>query len=234
MLTPELERLILKGKAEYIQFNVGVGGVTTITVPEKCYIVITDIIWTPFLDVEFFSSEESQVLFEQRAVKQLQLRSLNKNVNWIFRDSMLIVQDATGDNRSVKLDPPTQYHCFHKFTEDVRVDIVVLPGTFNWTVDSFAVMPDGSGEEEQPNGYGTVTGGGVSTVQKVTLNPGGTAYYPPGFSRLGLQPAGRDTDQFHTDYQPGFELQNPVTLGTNQSYPIITFGYVQITQVSEN
>jgi len=57
MLTPELERLIREGKAEYKTYTIGGSGVGTIPVDAQKRIVITDFIWHPFSDQPLVAGE---------------------------------------------------------------------------------------------------------------------------------------------------------------------------------
>jgi len=247
MITPKLEDWILCGKAEYKQWTHGGSGVGTIPVPTKSYIVLVDLIWHPFNDFlqEILLNNPGTANFFNNiaSCKQLQLRDASKNVNFTFRDYIEFhaFTDA-GLLTPTEIMPaqksPYQIHCFHKFTESVRIDIIHVPANTFWQNGDFVAMDDQSNEDQKPNGYGTASFAGDTVLRSWLLDAGNKIVDPAGFIRNPNIPAGtRKSEQFHADYVTGASqsfLSDATGRPNNYSYPLITFGYVEIKNPSND
>jgi len=244
MITPILEKLILTGEAKVKIHNHGVSGAGTILVPDGKTIIITQIIWNPFVDV-YDSEAQQQLLFNNSDsfLHTLKLRNKQDRYAYTFRDTLkstpYITAPATGKTSNIfHAERPTVLDTFLKFNGDVQIDIKKAVLYNNWLIDINS-MPAQSNEPPMREGYGT-TAMPVAQRRPVVL---GVDYNPFGFSPTNptkfnpiTQKRGQPTlPQSTEEFELGEALTppaiapnfNPLDLDVF-NFPIITFTYVEL------
>lgn len=243
MLTPMLEKLVLSGQAEIKTHNHGVGGVGTIVVPPGKQIVITQILWHPFVDTRNSEDQERDVFFNSGAfVHTLKLRNKGKKYAFTFRDTFRCAVFGNFNGRGPKTvfypEAATVIDTYLPSTEgNFDFDIMRFNDFRNWGVYS-AVLPATTLEPQPQEGYGTLaTTYNFNEVQNVNYygfvtppwNP--PSYVPPTTNRVGFSNA--LANEFEADQplipppnQFGFPPEGAPKDSDISMFPVVTFTYV--------
>jgi len=248
MITPILEKLILSGEAIVKVHNHGVSGVGTITVPDGKTIIITQIIWNPFIDVKDTATKNYSIFNESGSfLHTLKMRNKQDRHAYTFRDTLkstpYITDTLTGKTSNIfHAERPTVIDTFLKFNGEVQIDVSRGRDYSRWNV-THGLLPSVSNEPTAREGYGTVDspvflrGTPVTLVDflYLTASPAPPREVVPlGFKRSGIAPPyGLITKEFEV----GEYIENPPqhNIGEGQpkdtdifNFPIITFTYVEI------
>jgi hypothetical protein len=231
MITPILERLILEGKAVFKTHNHGASGVGTIPNPNGSTIIVTDIIYSPFIDTNQINVSINEVFAQSAVLHTLKLQAKQKIANWTFKDSFKINVNADGEYFTTP-EPPTVLNTFFVATDDIQINIKAFKTASQFeTVIDF--VPDETNEIKYPLGYGVTQDLKKLLAVKifreqdafsnfVNISPLGNRY-PSYFN--GLQ------NEKH-DFTANNNLNlNEVVPNTGyNTFPIITFQYVELLE----
>jgi len=220
MITPELEKLILNGNAEYYTYSIGGSGLATIPInPNAEFIVVTDFIWNPFHDAALDTEATT------RTIHTLRLYNGKKRNIWNFRDTYI--------PNGGFFNGPTVVNCFYTSDKPIQVDIWNM-GKFK--VLNYANVPLSTNEEPRPNGYGNQQAVlSIPTNNGALINTIGT-FRNPGETPLGSRVRNEFFDEIADFPGPPAEttrLQNPQSLG-HFGYPLVTFGIVEVSRIPDN
>jgi len=236
MLSPLLESLVLSNQATIKTHNHGIGGVGTINVPAGKKIIVTQIIWNPFVDVADVDRLK-ELIFQQSGsfLHTLKMRNKQTRFAYTFRDTFTpyTFKPATGDIRALVAPAPIQIiDTYLPFNEgNIEIDIMKFNNFDRWL--NFPTYVPATTVEPMPGeGYGNIN----SAIRYQTI--GSTNFYgfvPPPFLPTGYAPLG--TRGLITNNSTSFEFEGtePITMpGNNQAnddlcmFPIVTFTYVEI------
>lgn len=235
MLSPLLEQLVLSNQATVKTHNHGVGGVGTILVPKGKQIIITQIIWNPFVDVKNqFNSDK--VFTSGSLLHTLKLRNKGNKYSYTFRDSFdyYIKQQTVGNRLDSYVAPkqPVIINTYLPFLEgNVDIDIMKFENFRNWQVLP-SVLPESTIEPIPGEGYGTIATAPdfyfMSNMVRYRFGaPFPEGYYPPTAERLGFT-----TNQFTNEFEADKAIEMPSIVDNNDTdvdmFPIVTFTYVEI------
>lgn len=219
MLTAHLEKLILQGKASYKTFVAGGSSKHVLNVDNDRYIIITDL--TYFSEVNlprpFGSSEDLALLLEKRLNTQLRIFSRKSFNQYLYRNSINIIQIDTDRFRFVPVGS-TKLDCYLVHESDVSFTFSVAGNRTN--VDT-GVSETDSIASPPPYDYGKNGQIGAVAVRLVG-DSGGTRTANAGQGKVD-------------NTQISLELSFPVDTGTqipnlddSSCYPILQVGYVEI------
>jgi hypothetical protein len=243
MMTPELERLVLSNQAVVRTHNHGVGGVGTILVPPGRMIIITQIIWHPFVDInDTVSFKDKTFDFSGSFLHTLKLRNKMAKYAFSFRDTF---RTAFFNSPAKTIFYPENckvIDTYLPFTDgNVQIGIMKFTNFYDWIVYS-DTMPTPSLEPAPAEGYGTpITPTAFRVPQSVSYyGPVPPPYlpenyFPPTKARgLGNNPNG--TDEFEGTIPltnpPNYAALPPEPHPANTDvsmFPMITFTYVELT-----
>lgn len=249
MLTPYLENLVLNSQAEVKTHNHGVGGVGSILVPKGKQIIITQIIWNPFVDVttppppgdEMKVMADPKTLYQQSGsfLHTLKLRNKSKKYAFTFRDTVdYPATQQTGGFVSYKSPKPAiVVDTYLPFTEGlVEIDIMKFTDFSEWNVISNK-LPPYTIEPAPGEGYGT---GNMPLSYNTALVSNYLTPPPPYSPNQYLPPTNERIGNTNPDATNEFEGTIPLTLINNpliegppndldvSMFPIVTFTYVLI------
>lgn len=235
MLSPLLEQLVLSNQATVKTHNHGVGGVGTILVPKGKQIIITQIIWNPFLDVKNqFNTDK--VFTSGSLLHTLKLRNKRQKFAFTFRDSfdLFFKQENVGSRLNSYVAPkqPVIVNTYLPFVEgDVDIDIMKFEDFNKWQVLP-SVLPESTIEPIPGEGYGTIATAPdfyfMSNMVRYRFGaPFPEGYYPPTAQRLGFT-----TNQFTNEFEADKAIEMPSIVNNPDTdvdmFPIVTFTYVEI------
>ena len=150
MITKQLEEWIAQGKAYYTTHTHGYSGIGVIPVPSQSYIIITDIEWFPFADVDAEEEDPTIQDFLDRSIHQLELVSRKSSNSFIFRDTAAVTTDDNGDFTAINFGDPVQKDVYLVHQTEIRIRIGTVQGDpIGYTL---IAIP---GEPAFPIGYGT-------------------------------------------------------------------------------
>ncbi len=98
MLTTELEKLILKGKAVWKTTTVGASGMLNMSIPQDRYIVITDFKYFHFIDPNFDEVPPDQLVdginqyqeYVKRSVHQIRFESKKSSNTFVIKEPIIL------------------------------------------------------------------------------------------------------------------------------------------------
>lgn len=224
MLTHNLEKLILAGKASYNTFVAGGSQKHVLTVDNDRFIIITDLIYFNSANAKRNWEATRQEVVDMLKNLNTQVRIFSsKSINqFLFRNSVNIIPAPTQTGTvynlmpfgSVKIDTYLVHESNVSITFSYAGDRINID-TGNSETDSIAFAP--------PYDYGKDGQPGVLPVRLVS---GATGAYKTANAGLGKVDAGDQID---------LELSFPVDAAHNYagldyaaSYPILQIGYVEI------
>lgn len=258
MITPILERLILQGKARYNVHNHNFASYGKLVVPNKNMIVITDIIYYPFVNVNKLSDTWRDVMAYYNEI-QLVLESENNKSVYNFKNALevTVLRDmpanplntnfGTGDV-FIQPKPPIILNTFLTNLQDIKIRV-----TRNLSYKNGLQPPNGtittapvaqnSNEDIYPRGLlGQVTINSINSGTDNKPNPaskGAFQYLPYGTEDSTVINNFNATPQYvqgvHNRDSPTLrgsaletEMQFQNDSAANQAFPLIQLGYVQI------
>lgn len=235
MLSPLLEQLVLSNQATLKTHNHGVGGVGTILVPKGKQIIITQIIWNPFIDVKNLVNNKD--VFQQSGafLHTLKLRNKGNKYAYTFRDSFdypIKIEGGTIFDNFVIPKQPVIINTYLPFIEgNVDIDIMKFENFKNWQVLP-SVLPESTIEPKPGEGYGTIATAPdfyfMSNLVRYRFGaPFPEGYYPPTAERIGFT-----TNQFTNEFEADKSITMPSIVDNPNTdvcmFPIVTFTYVEI------
>ena len=233
MITPILERLILENKAEYKTHNHGIGGVGTIPNPNNRTIVVTDIIYFPFVHngggVNTFPNTAAAFnafLANGQLIHTLKMQAKQKVCKYTFRDEYNL--KTVEDSLYVLPSAPVKVDCYFMAFEDIHINLKSF--NIGQIFTDVSKCSSSSKEEQVPLGYGTENDVNASiTVKLVTQTDdfGNILNYCPVGKRdssATLSPENKILD---------FVGLNAINAAVNADanyagWPVIQFGYVEL------
>ncbi len=233
MITPFLEKLILERRAVVKTHNHGVGGVGTIPNPNNRTIVVTDILYHPFIDNnEVIGGNKLKDLFTNYSagvMHTLKLESKQNNISWTLRDNFKLFE--TGGQIFVMPAEPVKIDTFFIAHEDVNVDIMRFRPIKDWGIN-FGPLQPSSKESPYPSGYGDTSNAQflISAIfTQFTDEFGNFVFMSPLGKRAGTSIS---TPNVQHNFVASHALQLPANR-ENYNYtdfPLITFQYVEILE----
>jgi hypothetical protein len=246
MVTPELEKLILAGKADYFTYAVGGSGVATLPFPKHARtMIVVDFVWYPFYDSDIFLSV-SPFQISQDNIHTMKFFNGRRTSVINFRDQFSLHRYTqpspipTSDQLQIANTPqffsPYQHHCYIVSDQDIQIDIYKYTpsGSITRTVD-FIPLESPTNEPARPNGYGGVfavrifnTGEAPVISLTADRDPVGAA------TAVALATVGpRSRNEFFADISDTNRLIPPPELDALSScyrFPMVNFGIVVINE----
>jgi hypothetical protein len=248
MLSPLLESLVLSNQATVKTHNHGVGGVGSIVVPKGKQIIITQIIWHPFVDANEMVAIREKLFDDSGSfMHTLKIRNKANRYAFTFRDTInpFIMILPGGGGRTYYAPAKAQIiDTYLPFTEGlVEFDIMKFNTFSDWIVYR-DFLPGKTIEPDAGEGYGNINspaGLSFETVETVgyygfVLPPyKPTTYLPPTSDRLGYIPNPNSSNEFEGSIPltppPNWATIPPEPNPENTDismFPVITFTYVEI------
>lgn len=223
-LTPYLESLIHQGKAKWNMFNGAVAGVYRLQIPNKHYIIITEV---QFIGGILFPGRDGATPVQEADVNQnykIWIRSSEgSQFNLIHRTPMTWSIDPFSP-AGVQLAPsqPSIAQTWNVYSPHaglLKIAVGVIDDVNTWATIDFIVPPANVNEE----------GGGLSTYQTSAtlglLNIGaGVNMYNPMTQTLNPE-GGTNMEMFTPQANP---LLIPTQMRRNNNYCILHIGYVEV------
>jgi len=222
--------MVHEGRAAFKTYTTGIGAVWRIPVPKDNYIVLTKIIYHPFIDSNSIYDSPNTLYSLQH--HQLRLVTSKKYNVFQFRDEFTRA-------------PGGIYHYFGGGQEEQRATYLVYDETLKinisqsvynppsgWTVSNFVPPPAISDEPPAPIGYG-----GASTLFPFSLDVTQTAVNP--FS-VNILPSGAAVDSISFDQFQSMPVALIDPTGTaagewvGVNFPLVDFEYFQIFEPLPN
>ena len=235
MITPELEKLILTGNATYKTYAMGGSAVGCLPISNSAeYIVITDFIWTPFNDDDI-TQDDSPDRLTRWMIHTMKLYNSKLKSYYNFRDSFQTNNRLNQVGNTPSFTHPHQYTSFFVSKEDIHISIFKFAPVINGTVFNNDFLPLSSNEQPPPNGYaGERVTRSINTLSGANISNEGLKNDPG-----SLAPNGRNRNEFFDDVDvlAGTTLLPPDVWTNNGgmfSFPIVTFGYVEINKTPGN
>lgn len=243
MMTPTLEHLVLSSQATVKTHNHGVGGVGCIIVPPGKQIVITQIIWHPFIDVRNTELLQNNTFLQSGSfLHTLKLRNHGKQHAFTFRDTFRTALSSV-DQREFKLqtifypEKPIVVDTYLPFVQgNVDIDVFKFTDFHQWNVIANKLPPT-TVEPEPAIGYGN--GSSANKFDTVLLVDYYNGAYPPYGPYQYIPPTNARTGNTNPNATNEFEGTVPLTYpnaqffgGPNDTdvsmFPMITFTYVEM------
>lgn len=230
MLTPLLEQLIQEGKAVYGVFNAAYDS-ARLDIPDNSYIVVIGAQVYPFFDVASDADYLDASKLFARSIHTMRLGSDKSNLYFTFRNNPYLTYDNATGILYATPGEPIKFDCYGVFTKQMFVEFTTMKWDRAAAVTS-AVQPARSENRPPEIGYGTVSNGGLTCVQKLNTNDAATPhqYYPLG--SVSNVPAGqRALFQFiiPPSVPTKLNIRTPLTVANDLfSFPIVNVYYVQI------
>jgi len=246
MITPHLENLIWQGKARVKTWNIGGAGVSRIPVTKNTFIVITDILWNPFIDERLqdggFDVKQLMQIFTARCLHSLLLYTSKSKHMFNLRDQVNLIPSPNFviDNGVAALNTSRPYNIptYLIFDENVRVDILKTDNQpSQWVNSDYSAMPDDSDEINLEEGYMTASSANVlPTLKNWHFANAADSAINPNADQTPIPAvlAGDANYQYQGKSEPGRALLNPIAFpqanSTGYSTPLVTFQYVEVFQ----
>jgi len=219
MSSNKLISLVHEGRAAFKTYSTGGGAVWRIPVPKDNYIVLTKIIYHPFVD-----ATRDDANYKYFMHHQLRLITTQKQHYFSYRESFQVTDNSLDPGNPI-FNPGAaeQRSVYIPFEETVKINVVnLVPSEPLFWVGTFGGLPANVDEPIPPIGYGTVTATMLETnATGLNVAPLSQNILPSnGVLTVGV-------DQFIGGNNP---LQNPVGLAiyNGMSFPLIDFEYFQI------
>ena len=226
MITPELEKLILEGKATYKTFVAGGGTKSVLDLEVNRWIIITDFVVYSFLPAEYpIASINFRNNFQEGLITQMNILS-NKSFNsYVFRNSVNWTE--VGGNVYPSLTSPIKFDAYLPHEKSIAFTFLRAEQDAGniLTTTQIDFSPADSIGIKPPLDYGRIGLPGAITVPRIRDT--GTLV---GEFRAGGNSIANLTDPSFT------ELSFPVNANTDfktessdsLQFPIVNVGYVEI------
>jgi len=221
LVTPAIEKALIKGACTFKTINMGLTQSYTIPVPKGGCIIVRQIIYYPFI-----SSDAAD--FHQRSLVQLSMveQGSSNELLYIFRNS-LTEANTVGGLKVNTGGNPQEIETWAKYTKNCVLDINLPDNVVNWTYQPKTRFQPSAEERERPLGW---YDGALNDLQaQVRISPA-NGFYPTGQQRQFLQPYNpANTDRLRFENKAGNLFPNPDILADSvgYQYPIFTFGYFE-------
>lgn len=231
MITAQIEKALISGKARLCTYMLNNTAVGKIKVPANCFIIITDITVHPFSENEEGLNQWTPQKADETGTHVIEITNQNEGrVGFIFRNTALIYRDPVYETVSVVNSPAMHFNTYLVREKDCYVQIGTVPGIpkaknkFTGNLDATTQDP------APPKGYGT-------TLQVITaIEDQNNAIYQQaeGPYNLNNLPGTQLYDQPYPNYlDPGAQVSEKVV--NNLASPCVTIQYVVVNeQVRQN
>lgn len=230
MITPILERALLKGKARFKNWSFGVGQLGCIPVNTGQTAIIVDFTYTNYF-THAHQLAPPPARATQKNMHLLRIES-GKTVNdYVLKDDYFIF-DPTAIPVVEKPFGKQKYDCYIVNTDDIKIRIAVFTGASIWAVTGTAPLNDAN-EPPSPLGYGTADvvdnidfGLGIGTYKPMTSKK--NKRIPPAPSGLNMRDELNINFNLTTNpaFDPNYFLDDQI--------PIINFSVVYIEENLSN
>lgn len=214
--SPLIEQLAFKGKCRWTVQWFGINSSGTINVPDGGFVLLRQIIHTPFnqfVDDDAHTGQVHQLtLTEQGATDELQ---------YIFRDPA--TSATAGTRNPIPQNNQLPIETWAIFKRPVEVDLINAGSAGTFSFPATTQYAPNAQERPTPLGFGT-NPTGIPIEPFVDLGSGAEPYYQAGQKRpfTGATYAGAGVrDRLRWDVIAGREITPPTN---DLSYPIIGFG----------
>jgi len=254
MITPLLEKLILKGEAQFQTMSHAFGMLERFSIPTQRVGIITKIIWWNFMNRDFLQAHTWNELFN-RPEYQLRIESENgqtwyhfrNTINWTWTDPLNAldlstnISDAKFNFLLWQPGPPVQIDTYIPVTGNIKS--VVSRNAIEVFTNNEGNVNAKANEQNAPNGVGNLNLLLRSKMQDRYANY--TEFYaPPSDDWTGLAapvPPDRNfTQGYKVDYMPrvgggtaNSELSMPGAFSVPSAYvqcPLVTYEMVTINK----
>lgn len=205
MITPELEKLILNGEAEYKNFTGGFSSLMILNVPKGKFLVITDI------NINFGRS-----FVRNRSDIFLQFQTSKKNTHFVFKVDIELTGTGT--------QQPQNLNTFLLFTEDIRIRTLADQNVF--VAFDYNTLPNEALEPPPPTGFGITI-----PVTKLLTSGTGEDYLPQSIKYSTGSSSALKRNEYFLDNVAGNEL--PAVNNQIEGF-IINLGYVIVNKPYTN
>jgi len=243
MITPELEKMILRGQADYITFPIGGSGVATLPFPKNARLmIVTDFVWYPFYDQDNMLTGNVYGLMGD-LTHTLSLWNGKKKSVINFRDqysmhrytppSPIPTSEQLQTANTAQFFSPYQHHCYITSKQDIFVNIYKFTraGSINTLYDLVPAVP--TNEQAAPNGY--VGERAVRTTRFATAQVVNMGLDRDPAAAATVQ-TGRERNEFYDDISGINTLINPDSVAdpliSAYRIPLVNFGLVVINETA--
>lgn len=207
MISPIIEKLLLRGDAQYSIFTHAYGMIGRIPVPNGKVAVITKITWFPFcnpIDVDLSAFNWTTMLKYNEYM--LRLKKGEDSVKFVFRNNVKINTSGAFnfqyydpidfENIVIQNGDPVIEDCFIVATTDIELSITrSMARNFTTTYGLFNPLMS---DNNQPNGVQNVPGIRLLEINGAAGTP--MYYYPGGASWAGLTATNnRSKDEYNPE-----------------------------------
>lgn len=230
MITPQLEKMLITGKAKFKTFFSHLTAVSLLPVPAGQFIIITDVTINPFTDRDI-AEAFNDIQTDQRSTHGIDFFSGNDRNGFLFRNNYSINLFPGGiapaDLYLVNSEP-VHFNTFFVHTEDVYISL--------WTKMVFGGLTSGNFKPltktnlpRPPVSYG-------DSENVLTDNTDFTAfkYIPTSASEaaVALAAGAPSSNQPNTIVNAASGIQNPYANLRNYFSPLYNIGYVTINETN--
>lgn len=228
MLTPSLERALIRGNANYRTHIHAIGAVSKILVPTNHIAIIIDFTVFPHCDNSTGSAYQNAGLDDLTSVHVIDFFSRGKRCSYLYKNNFEILVNPKDENEYyIKNSEPQKNDCFQIHKQDIYLSIANISGVHNYKTITFSTLVK-SQNEVVPAGYGTTEILAQKTLLKLELESG-TIYLPCG------QIEANEVNNILNNTQPygqiggGFsELPDPSIDAINSVVPFVNVNYIEI------
>jgi hypothetical protein len=246
MVTPELEKLILAGKASYKTFVAGGAAKSVLQMGTNRFVIITDFVYYPFIPYSQEAVDRITGAVTLRDIAGKNLTQLNifsqKSFNhFVFKNNISPIVD---DNTAIFAGDPIKIDTYLIHEKDVTFDFIrEPPNTVPPIANVGLVQTDiGIGNNSVPSKGRPLDYGGEGIVSPLGLNLNvnlrNTWDDNTGTTIAQSRPLGNDSIPFTVPAVGNFNLlqlpvadETSITQGINNiaiTYPVLNVGYVEI------
>lgn len=226
MLTPILERCLLKGKAQYNVYTQGMQS-GAIVVPADKTIVITDIWYYHFVDAEAGETSNNEP-WNRASVHQISFASKDKRDFFMIRETLLKTRQNGVESKSVFGQSHFDTYLIH--TKDIYIDITRFVPPSDWvsvgitqppTVPEYNPPKVPIGRGKPPNSFAAVSTYNITGTKQIRDFP--MRPFDPGITEA--------TNQLENSEDASTALIDPnlnIDGSGMMNFPIVNVGYVTL------
>lgn len=213
-----IEALAFAGKCRWQMFWTGYTSAYTIPVPRGGFVLLRQIIYTPFLQGKNVKDQITNSVHQISLVEQ----GSRNELLYIFRDPLRQIV-VSGEAVNTPASAPQIVETWATYKNNVCVDIANAPDPKDITYPAAATLSSEAQERISPLGYG-----GVNIRPLVNIQPAQT-YYPSGEQRQfdGVVYAGagiRDRLRYNNNLASAIQDVDVAAANAVFQFPLIGFG----------
>jgi len=222
LLSPRIEKLAFEGKCRWFVQWFGIGTEGTIQVPNGSFIVLRQILYRPFVNLNDDERNQSSNFVHQLTLNE---QGSQDELQYIFRDTYTGELKGTNTQNTPICSLET-IETWATFKKNVVIDLINAPDSSLFTYGATSPFLPNAQERNVPFGFGT---GAIAVNPQIDLGTGIEDYHPAGEKRpiAGAIYAGAGVrDRLRFDVTAGRTI-TPVQPGTDNrdfQYPIVGFG----------